>query len=135
MVDQQQEARLQVVEAPEDCGNAPRKIVIRDFLIALYQQDEDHVLEALAEDIRWELVGSRVLNGLEEVREWLRREPPVRELHIAMVITHGTDCGVDGWVVYADGRTRALSHVLIFAGHAKSAKIKALRSYLIDISG
>ena len=126
-----QDNLLKVVEAPKDCGNAPRKMVIRDFLVALYQQDEESVVAALREDVRWEVLGSTVLEGLEDARDWLHRQPPVAELHIATVLTHGTDCGADGWVVHRDGSTTNFSHILFFTGHTKTAKIKQLRSYLI----
>lgn len=127
-----QQNALQVIDAPKDCGNAPRKMVIRDFLVALYRQDEHDVAAALRDDVGWEMIGFTVLNGFDEVREWLRRQPPVAELHIATVLTHGTDCAADGWVVHRDGTTTNFSHVMFFTGHTKTAKIKQLRSYLIQ---
>ena len=102
-----QQNALQVIDAPKDCGNAPRKMVIRDFLVALYQQDEHDVAEALRDDVGWEMIGCTVLNGFDEVQDWLRRQPPVAELHIATVLTHGTDCAADGWVVHRDGPATA----------------------------
>ena len=126
------QAELTVVDVPEDCGNAPRKIVIRDFLIALYQRDVGAVLAALHDSVQWEIVGSCQLEGPSEVDAWLTQQPAATELHVALVITHGTDCGADGTVVYAKGSQVRFHHVLIFAGHSKTAKIKQLRSYLIN---
>ncbi len=125
------DARLKVVEAPEDCGNAPRKMVIRDLLVALAERDHDAVVPFLREDIRWEIVGAQELTGLDAVGAWLAQQPPVEQLHIATVMTHGTDCGADGRLVHSDGSTTRFNHVLLFAGHAKTAKLKAVRSYLI----
>lgn len=126
-----QQHSLQVIDAPKDCGNAPRKMVIRDFLVALYQQDDADVAAALRDNVRWEVIGSTVQEGLDEVGDWVRQQPPAAELHIATVLTHGTDCAADGRVVHVDGSTTHFSHMLFFTGHTKTAKIKKLRSYLI----
>lgn len=130
----QANTRLQVVEAPKDCGNAPRKMVIRDVLVAIAECDQEALTEFLREDIRWEIVGSERLTGLDQIRDWVLRQRLVAELHISTVITHGTDCGADGWIIYPNGSTTRFSHIVVFAGHSKTAKIKALRSYLIDTS-
>lgn len=123
---------LRVVEAPEDCGNAPRKMVIRDLLVALAERDHDAVVSFLREDVRWDVVGLKELTGPDAVGDWLLQQPPVEELHIATVITHGTDCGAEGRLVHSDGTTTRFNHIMLFAGHAKTAKVKEVRSYLVD---
>ena len=125
------QSQLKVIDVPADCGNAPRKMVIRDFLIAVYQRDVDAVLAALHDNIQWEIVETTRLEGHDAVRAWFAEQPPATELHVAMVITHGTDCGADGTVIHADGSQSRFNHILVFAGHSKTAKIKQLRSYVI----
>lgn len=124
---------LEVIDIPEHCGNAPRKAVLRDFLLALYQGDSAQVLEHLRDDIAWEIVGTTVLEGHKAVESWLATQRRVFALHLTTVITHGTDCGADGRVVHDDSAHVAFNHVVIFAGHAKTAKIKAIRSYLVSL--
>jgi len=128
----QQPTQLRVIDAPDDCQNAPRKLVVRDFLVALYQRDIESIRAMLREDIRWEIVGSEAFDDLEQVLGWIQQQAGVDELHIATVLTHGTDCAADGWIIGADGNTIRFCHILVFAGHAKSAKIKALRTYRIS---
>ncbi|GAA2042989.1 nuclear transport factor 2 family protein [Yaniella flava] len=124
--------QLSVVDIPENCGNAPRKIVIRDFLIALYSRAADAVIATLQDDIQWQLVGSRTLSTAADVRQWLGAEEPVNELKLHTIITHGTDCGADGTIRHPDGSQSHFNHVIVFAGHGKNAKIKEIRSYIID---
>jgi len=69
---------------------------------------------------------------VNHVLGWMQQQAAVDELHIATVLTHGTDCAADGWVIGADGTTTRFCHILVFAGHAKSAKIKELRTYRIS---
>lgn len=123
---------LAVVDIPEHCGNAPRKVVIRDFLIALYSGAIDETLEMLKDDVRWEIIGSHVLSGQAETRAWLMNEPSAQELKLHTVITHGTDSGADGVATYADSGTSYFNHVILFSGHGKTAKIKEIRSYLLQ---
>ncbi|WP_022870916.1 hypothetical protein [Yaniella halotolerans] len=123
---------LSVIDIPEHCGNAPRKVVIRDFLIALYSGAVDETLGMLKDDVRWEIVGSNVLSGQAETRAWLMNQDSTQELKLHTVITHGTDCGADGVATYAQSRAVCFNHVILFAGHGKAAKIKEIRSYLIE---
>lgn len=124
-------ASIRVIDIPEHCGNAPRKVVLRDFLISVYERDTASALARLHQDIDWRLIGQRQLTGHRDIATWLETQPIAQALQLHTVITHGTECGADGVVTYTDGSQVAFSHVLSFAGHAKSAKINAIRSYLV----
>ncbi|OAV59885.1 hypothetical protein [Enteractinococcus helveticum] len=125
---------LDVIDIPEHCGNAPRKAVIRDFLIALCQRDIPQVQESLKDDVDWDILGPAQLQGGDDSTSWVESQPSATALHLHTVITHGTDCGADGRVTYTDGTEIAFNHVFIFAGHSKTAKIKTIRSYLVEIN-
>lgn len=122
---------VDVIDIPEHCGNAPRKAVVRDFLIALYQRDEPAVLDRLRDDVQWDVIGSTQLHGHQAVESWLKTQPDVSALHLLTIITYGTDCAADGRVVGDDGTQTAFSHVFSFAGHTKTAQLKTVRSYLV----
>ncbi|HEY4534782.1 MAG TPA: hypothetical protein VIG71_02215 [Enteractinococcus sp.] len=124
---------LEVIDIPEHCGNAPRKAIIRDFLVALYQRDTQQVLEHLRDDVEWHVVGTETLQGSDAVQTWLDQQSGVKSLSLTTVITHGTDCGADGTLEFRDGTALGFNHVLIFAGHSKTAKIKTIRSYLVPL--
>ena len=117
-----------VREVP-DCGNAPRKEVLRDLVIGLAERDADAVVALLADDVRWSLVGDTELVGADAVRDWIAGLPEADELAFEALMTHGRLAGVDGTVTTADGAREAFCHVLHFAGAAKAAKIIRVRSY------
>lgn len=119
------------LDIPDRCGNAPRKAVIRDFLVAVYSGQAETVLDYLREDIQWELIGDKVLTGYDDIWEWIQDRPKVAQVTLKSVITHGTECAADGLITDIAGTKVAFNHVMIFAGHAKTAKIKSIRSYLI----
>ena len=120
-----------IVEAPEDCGNAPRKRVIRDFIVALYSGQTPEVLGYLSENVNWKMIGSWDASDKTGVGHYLSQYTKIVHLRIGTIITHGTDCGIDGEITFESGQQAAFCHVLIFTGGARTAKIKAVRSYQI----
>lgn len=125
---------LRVEDVPPDCGNAPRKAVIRDFVIDLYSGNVEGTLDILADNVEWEVVGTTTLNGHKDAQPWLEDQHvnPVTLVRFGLIVTHGTDCGVDGEVQFASGKRVSFCHIMKFSGHSKTAKIKMLRSYLVE---
>lgn len=125
---------LAVIDVPADCGNAPRKLVLRDFFIAFYSGDVEGVTAWLKDDTEWEFVGDAVVQGTEAITQWIAETSPHSELHLHRVLTHGWQCAVEGTVTSTDGSQTRFAHVVDFTGGAKTAKIKAIRSYRIALS-
>jgi hypothetical protein len=123
------------IHVEEDCGNAPKKVQIRDFTIALAQHQPDRLLEELAENVRWNQVGNSVLEGKDAVAQAISAMPQTKasELTIKTVMTHGNVGAADGVVTTQDGATYAFCDVYRFSSNAKNAKIKEITSYLIKL--
>lgn len=123
-----------VEDVPADCGNAPRKAVIRDFVVDLYGGHVEGTLATLAEDVTWDVLGAISLHGHEDVTPWLEEHQAdaATRVRFGLILTHGTDCGVDGEVQFASGKHVSFCHIMKFSGHAKTAKIKMLRSYNVE---
>lgn len=119
----------------EDCGNAPRKTLLRDFTLAAVSGDIAYLMKHLADSIVWEIAGKRKIVGqasfADAVRE-LHAKPPV-ELEIRHIITHGRTGAVSGVAKYADG-SRSFCDVYAFAGAGKNAGIKEITSYIIELT-
>lgn len=122
---------LTVVDVPADCGNAPRKIVLRDFFVAFYSGDLDGVTAWLHEDTVWEFVGDATHEDIEAIAERITEAPPQSELRLHRVLTHGWQCAVEGTVTATDGAQTRFAHVVDFTGGSKTAKIKAIRTYSV----
>ena len=80
-----------ILSIPADCDNAPKKQVIRDFNIAFAQGDVAGILPFLAEDVEWDIVGDKVLQGKPAVQTELTDmvETPFQALALDIVLTHG----------------------------------------------
>ena len=119
--------RMDIVIEP-DCENAPKKALIRDWLVALASGDQDEVTGLLESDIRWEHVGNKIWTGIGEVREDLPSEP-ADSLHVNRLLSHGKEVAAEGRIVLSDGSESRFAHLLRFSGHGKNAKIAAITTY------
>ncbi|GAA2112684.1 nuclear transport factor 2 family protein [Streptomyces synnematoformans] len=122
------------IRSAADCGNAPRKEVLRDLVVALAEGDGATVAALVGEDVAWSLVGEAVLRGREAVRAWVADLPEAKEVAFGSLLTHGREAGVDGTIEAADGTRYAFCHVIRFPGTAKTAKIAEVRSYVLPVS-
>ena len=121
----------------ENCENAPRKGVLRDFNAAFAGNDVEAILDQLADDIEWRMVGNRTFEGRDAVEEALRAmagERAAVELRINHIVTHGKEAALDGVITYPDGNQIAFCDVYVFSSHSKSARIKEMISYAIELN-
>lgn len=124
------------VYCPVDCSNAPRKQVLRDFNIALAEGNVDAVLEMVRDDIVWEVVADRRIEGKELMQAALEdmKEARATELHIHHIITHGNQAAANGVLVFESGVRYAYCDVYVFAGFSKTAKLRQITSYRLVLT-
>jgi hypothetical protein len=124
------------VNVEPDCGNAPKKILLRDFMIAFANNDVPSLLDWVADDIQWELVGEHSVTGKSDIEHAIRTllHTTVKEMTIANIITHGDAGSVNGTMTFDDGKSYGFCNVCTFSSYSKNAKIKAIASYFIEIN-
>jgi hypothetical protein len=121
----------------DDCDNAPRKGLLRDFNAAFANNDVEAILDYLAADIEWRVIGNRTFQGKEAVEGGLREmagDEPAVELRIDHILTHGKEAALDGVLTFESGRQIAFCDVYVFSGHARSARIREMISYAIEMN-
>lgn len=116
----------------ESCGNAPKKVILEQLIIAIATENLAHLEDNLASDVEWYFVGKNKYKGIDKIKEALRELPQCDEVIIETVITHGRDGAVNG-VLICKGKTLAFSHIFQFASAGKQAKLTKLTTYLISI--
>lgn len=118
------------IELPADCGNAPRMVVVGDFVTNWANGDTDAVSAWLSNDVTWTMVGAETYTGPGSAQDAAPRIR-VERLVVQSIVTHGRLASCDGYL--RAGATRiAFSHAIRFAGASKSAKIAELRTYCIE---
>lgn len=118
-----------------DCGNAPKKLALRDLHIAFAHADVAAILDHFTDDIHWQIIGEADLRGKEPVRAALEtmKDTVMTELTIHSIITHGPEAAVNGIITTEQGGTFAFCDVYRFTS-ASGKKINAMTSYVIDLN-
>lgn len=121
---------------PVDCGNAPRKIVLKNLNIAFATHDADFISEHIIDDLHWNIVGNKFIQGKESLSAHLKQEQDekISELHISNIITHGPTASVNGELIFECKKNYGFCNVYHFTSAGKNAKIKEITTYLITIS-
>jgi hypothetical protein len=112
-----------------DCGNSPKNTLLQDIAIAFAKRDAEFLLGRVTDDIRWEVVGGRVVEGREAFARALQTLGSVTQLTIDHVMSHGRVGAVNGVAVHRDG-AREFCDVYEFA-NAKAERIKSIKSYVV----
>jgi hypothetical protein len=118
----------------EDCGNSPKKELIKEFVIALAKNDLDFILANITGDILWNRVGDNLIQGKDDFAENFKqlKDNKAIEIHINTIITHGNTGAANGTLKF-EKKCFAFCDVYIFSS-AKNAKIKEITSYVIELS-
>ena len=119
----------------EDCGNAPKKRILKDFHIALAKRDFSFIEEQLSDAVVWNVIGDQVYQGKEAVLNELKQNSlaDITELHIHNIITHGWIASANGTVYVEQGKRCEFCYVYRFSSAGKNAKLKEVTVYIIQV--
>lgn len=123
------------VHVPEDCGNAPKKLFVRDFIIAMVNNDQAFTSKNVTDDIRWNIVGEPSIEGKEAVLAGLRQRSnsAVAELTVHTIVTHGYDGVAEGLLTFKDGKKIAFCDVYRFRASTNNAPVKTITIYAVTL--
>jgi hypothetical protein len=119
----------------EDCGNAPKKALLKEFRIALARGDLRTALSFVAEDVVCDVIGHRRTQGKDDFAAYAEalKSDPAKELVIDNIITHGPTGALNGRLTTAGGAVRAFCDIYVFNGASAKAKIKEIAAYDIGL--
>ena len=117
----------------EDCGNSPKNQFVEKLSIALATGDLPEVLARVTDAVVWKLVGKTTWQGKEAVCQAVEQQaqPPLRELTILRVTTHGKVGAVNGTACQQDGTIYEFCHVYEFS-NARATHVQSITSYVIQ---
>ena len=117
---------------PEDCGNAPRKLILRDFNIAIITNKQDFLLDNIADNISWNIIGQSLVEGRDNFIGKINEinHNMVTKLEFYNIITHGYTASANGKLTLEE-KIYDFCHVYRFTSAGKKAKIKEITSYII----
>lgn len=123
------------ITVPNDCGNAPKKRILKDFNVSLILKDYTTLIENIADDITWNIIGDEVIEGKSEFIKKIDElyKDKITELLIHDIITHGYVASAHGKVIGTNEHLH-FCHIFKFTGASKTAKIKKITSYIISVT-
>jgi hypothetical protein len=125
-----------VLSINEDCGNAPKKLFIKDFLVACANADIATAMEMLTEQVHVDILGYKSSLGAIAVKSLLMgdaHQSKVSHLVIHHILSHGDRCASNGLLDFEDGGHVAFCSMFAFDSHSKHAKIASITTYLIRL--
>lgn len=122
-----------IISSP-NCGNSPKMEFLKEFNIAFAKGDIGYITESVTDDIVWNIIGDKIIEGKEKFTSELEKmkSEKVSELILEQILSHGKEGAVNGIMKMQDGKKYAFSDLYVFQG-AKGTKIKTMNSYVIMI--
>ena len=122
-----------IVSSP-NCGNSPKMEFLKEFNIAFAKGNIKYITESVADEIDWNIIGDRKIEGKENFRKELEKmkSEKATELIIDQILSHGKEGVTNGIMKMQNGKKYAFSDFYKFKG-AKGAVIKSITSYVIEI--
>lgn len=117
-----------------NCGNSPKMEFLKEFNIAFAKGNVEFITESVTDEIVWNIIGDRKIEGKEKFTEELEKmkSENATELIIDQILSHGKEGATNGIMKMQNGKKYAFSDFYIFK-NAKGAKIKSITSYVIGI--
>ena len=120
------------VEIRPDCGNAPRKIFLKELYTAIANGDLNFLDKNISEDIYWEILGKKIIIGkenyLKEIKGHKLWQP--KNLIIDTIITHGRDASLNGKIIGPDKLKFSFCDIYKFKG-AGGKMISSILTFII----
>ena len=111
---------------------------IRDFNEAFSKNDQDFILNNMSEDIVWNFIGEKTIQGKEAVKEFMQPMSTVEtlELELLEIITHGYSAAANGRMKIKEpsGEIKHFGFADFYVLNGmKSPKVKRMTSYVVAI--
>jgi len=121
-----------LINVKADCGNSPKMAFLKELNIAFAELNRKFLMESVSDEIIWDIVGDKKIEGKENFAKELEKIKTKRtaELTLLQILSHGKEGAANGLIKIEDGEKYAFSNFYKFIG-AKGAKIKSITTYLI----
>lgn len=107
-----------------NCNNAPKREIIRDFVISYVERNKYGFVMTCNEDMNLRMIPDRELQGVEEIHDHLLKEKlNISMLDLKSIITHGKEGAAYGSALTAEGEKIELAWFIDFDSHKKNALI------------
>ncbi|KGL42396.1 DNA-binding protein [Listeria sp. SHR_NRA_18] len=115
-----------------NCDNAPKKRIIRDYLIASASGDRTALENVLEASFVWTVPGEFQIKGRDEfIAELIANLQEVSALEVQSLLSHGKEGSAHGTVTNKKGKHVYFSDIFTFQSNKPDAKISKLTSFVV----
>lgn len=115
------------------CDNAPKRRVIRDYLILSCMEDKKQLLEVVKEDVSLNSINNHFVQGIDAVMSTVHLvKEPLSSLEITRILSHGKEGAAHGTVTFNTGTQVHFAEFYTFENNKKDARIKSITRYIIQ---
>ena len=102
----------------KDCGNSPKNQFLQKLSVAFTEVDADFLLDIIAEEIRWNIIGEKIVQGKADFIEAFDqlKKCEIEELTILHALSHGKVGVTHGTKKMSYGELIAYCDVYEFTG-------------------
>lgn len=116
-----------------NCDNAPKRKIIRDYLIAAASGNLPLLNTILSDSFYWIVPGKQPLEGKDLFIKMIRKEQKeLSTLEIKSILTHGKEGSAHGVLTTKTGDKVYFSDIIRFKNHQKNAPISEITSFIIQ---
>ncbi len=122
-----------IISSP-NCGNSPKMTFLKEFNIAFAKGNLEFLTENVMDEIVWNIIGDRRIEGKEKFIEELKKMKGEKttELTLEQILSHGKEGATSGIIKMENGKKYAFSDFYVFK-NTKSTALKTITSYVIGI--
>lgn len=115
-----------------NCDNAPKKRIIRDYLIASASGDRTALENVLEASFVWTVPGEFQIKGRDEfITELIGNLQEISTLEVQSLLSHGKEGSAHGTVTNKKGKHVYFSDIFTFQSNKPDAKISQLTSFVV----
>lgn len=119
---------------PADCGNAPKKLFLKEWYSALASSDATFIANYIADQVHWCIPGKKSIIGKADCIQRFPEHPiwNAKEITIDAIITHGREAAVSGQLLSAKRSKNTFCEVFRFKS-AGTNIIASITSFIIPV--
>lgn len=116
-----------------NCDNAPKRRMIRDYLLAAASGNQSLLESLLSDSFRWIVPGEPPLEDKAAfIKAVLKEKKELSTLEIQSILTHGKEGSAHGILTTKTGNKVYFSDIIRFKSNQKDAPISEITSFVIQ---
>lgn len=115
------------------CDNAPKRRIIRDFIIGRAAGKKEILKDVITDDVTWHIINKEEIHGFSNFCEKVSAaDYNISSIGISSTLTHGKEGASNTTITLNNGRQIHIADFFEFASNKKDAKIQMITTYLMD---